>query len=401
MKYINNKSLVFPNDITIEVTRDLNFLLRDVPPYVRGLINKNIKNIGRSKNIDKLRTYLKRFPNVAFIYKMLADEYTAHGKEELYIGLAIKFHKKFPDDFFAKLHRARAHMLQEQREGVSSIYGDNIDLAKTFPDRRLFHIAEMLEFYHFCVRYCLSMGLLDDAIRNEMKLGEVEPNGSTHQNAKRLIEEYKRQRFGLGESGQIKLTTDLKLLLDDFDISGDARKEYEKLHHEYQRLKEPSPEFLVKVQIMVDKYDEMPFFKLLIMDYQAKFGDNQSYANAVEVLFGEHPDFLFGKIEAAQLLLGVRPKDDDKDFYVKEVLKMFGGDFNLKRADTKRNVFHIDEFTKFHFLALRVWLRLGDLPAADDCLKLLENTGTNPIEAKWGKELIDEHNDSLKFQNRN
>lgn len=400
MKYIDNKSLIFEQGTNITVTKDPNFLLRDVPPYVRELIKSSVKDSSKPKYIEKLKKHLKKFPNVAFLYKLLADEYTMQSKEDLFIEFVLRFHKNFPNDFYAKLNRARVYMLQNNPEGVATIYGEDVNIIKAFPNRKEFHYSEILDFLHFAVRYTLFLGLLDDAIRNEMKIAELEPNGSTHKHAKKLIERFKMETSGF-DKFTMSITTDFNEIYPQFDIATEEAKVLETFRKRLSNLKKTSSNVVVELQILADKHPNNPYFKLFIVDYHGKFDNPQAYVENINILNKVHPKFLMAKLKMAQLLLTATAKQVSELELVEKAFKVLDENLEFGRIKPHRELYHIEEALMFQFVALQIWIKFNKLFLADNCLKTLEQIDINSKEYFYGKKLIEDYNRVLKFNNHN
>ncbi len=193
INYVSNKSLIFENDITISITGDIDFLLKEYYPHVQNLLKQCIENVGKSKHEKELQKYIKNFPKVPLFYKLLCDEFFRKGKIESYKRFSISYYKKFPEDFFAVLHMAIVHALNEELNKVKLLYGETITLQFAFPNKTIYHISEIIDFLSFTVSYCLANHALDDAIINENKLGEILKDSTAHKNAKEQIANYKRE----------------------------------------------------------------------------------------------------------------------------------------------------------------------------------------------------------------
>ena len=401
MKIIPNKNILFKNRTRLTVIEGEDYLLKDYFPFVKNLIRESVNNFGTSKNIDNLQKNIKQFPKVAYFYKQIFDEYIQKGDNELAIKYATLFYQRLPDEFFAKLNMARIYGLKGEFDKVTALLGENLELSTAFPEKTEYHITEMVNFLVFRIDYFLMVDRLENAIITEHKLAELIDNEPTHVKAKQRILDYKKRRFNLG-STVLNLTDYRTETYPYYQLTAEQIEVIEGFFKRIHQLSKPEINLLVEIQIQMDKNPGNPHFQNLICEYHHQVLSRDGYIESVDALYKTYPDFMISKIRLAELLLNTRELQTKKEFILSTIIKMFNEDLYFKDICPNREVFlRFDEYIHFQHIALRVWLEKGNLVNADKCLKEIQKSYGPEDLINTCKRLLDNYNESLRFNNFN
>jgi SEC-C motif/Protein of unknown function (DUF1186) len=111
---------------------------------------------GTVQIIKKLERLIEKHPKVPSLYNYLSIAYMIHGnavKFEKINELAIK---KFPDYPLAFINMAIMNIQKGDFDKAETLLGRNMELTDFLPDRQIFHISEVAQYYETTVRYFLN-----------------------------------------------------------------------------------------------------------------------------------------------------------------------------------------------------------------------------------------------------
>jgi tetratricopeptide (TPR) repeat protein len=129
--------------------------------------NKNI--------IDKLIQLIVDFPTVPILKNYLSVAYNVQGNYEKAREANNWILAEHPEYLFAKLNQANVFMDNGEFEKVTQILGDNMEIKLLYPDRELFHLAEVTSFYKVAIRYFCGTNNLNLAINRMEILKKIAP----------------------------------------------------------------------------------------------------------------------------------------------------------------------------------------------------------------------------------
>ncbi|OEJ98819.1 hypothetical protein A8C32_06430 [Flavivirga aquatica] len=398
MKYINDESLFFEQGTQINITRDLNFLLQDIPNSLRTLIDNHTQKPKDPEYLEQIKTAIKEYPKIGFLYKLLVDEY--NDDDELHAKYTISYYEKFPDDFFAKLNMARVFLTQENYNGITSIYGKNISVLYAFPDREQFHYTEIADFIYFIIRYKISVGDIKGALENEKKLAAITSDKGFLEHVNEMIEFYKNELLELNKI-TVLLSYNFNDVYPELGITPEEIEILDDLRDRLYDIESPSPNFVVELQILVDKYPKNPYFKLFIADYYTKLSNHEAFIENINILLKAHPDFLMAKLEMAQLLLTIEAKDRSELELVNDAVRLLDDNLEFQHIKPYRKLYHIEDALMFYFVVLQIHLKYNKLDLAHNCLNIIKHIEEGSREHFLGRKLIDDYNRGVVFNNYN
>jgi tetratricopeptide (TPR) repeat protein len=158
-----------------EVFEIINFKISNDPKDTDGKYNNHpaeINNIivdlyqqalkGSHKVSDKLVKLIEKYPRVAVLYNYLGISYQKQGKMEKSSAVMKKCFSLFPDYLFARLAMAKEYMIQKDFEKADTMLGHK-NLQGLYPERKVFHISEVINFYQCCAHVLITEGKFEAA----------------------------------------------------------------------------------------------------------------------------------------------------------------------------------------------------------------------------------------------
>lgn len=122
-------------------------------------------------------------------------------------------------------------------------------------------------------------------------------------------------------------------------------------------------QILSRVYDAIEKWPENPIFHNYLINVYRNLKDEKKEKEAVRNLVNIFPEYLFGKLSYAELLIGEGKID--------EVPNVFDKQLHLSLAFPKRDVFHISELISFNTLMCLYYMNRNDLTAAYGYRKML------------------------------
>ena len=179
--------------LTIGISEDLTLVHKD---FAKSYYEKTyivLEELGEKKKaFPKLQKMIQKHPCFLPFYGLLIAYCWVHDHEKA-IEWTKRMYEKFPEDFTAKYDA----VIEDNMEGVYSIYGRDIKLSYAYPNRELYHYTEFVNFVFFSVHIFLELDRLFDA---EANLAEIAPFGTDHQTyyvCKEMIDNYKITQVNL------------------------------------------------------------------------------------------------------------------------------------------------------------------------------------------------------------
>jgi tetratricopeptide (TPR) repeat protein len=105
------------------------------------------------KAIVRIKSLLKKYPDVPNLYNHLAVAYSELGDIENVDKTVSKSYKKHPDYIFAKIAFAESCIRNDEIDMIPVIFNRHYDLKSLYPDRDTFHVTEFVAFTYLMGRY--------------------------------------------------------------------------------------------------------------------------------------------------------------------------------------------------------------------------------------------------------
>lgn len=144
--------------ITPEIKKLIEDLYYDVQDKKKGIVNKLLKTI-------------KKYPQVPQFKNYLTVAYNLSGNSKKAYKCNNWILKEHPDYFFGRVNLAAQYFEQKEYDRIPDVMGDLMEIQALYPDRKVFHVSEVMAFNKLAVAYFSATGNLE-AAENRLKIME-------------------------------------------------------------------------------------------------------------------------------------------------------------------------------------------------------------------------------------
>jgi len=117
------------------------------------------KIMAKDKSIVvKLLHWIEKYPDVPQFKNFLCMYYSLTGNNEKAFEVNNELLEQFPDYLYAKINKAQFYLSNNEPEKVPEILGENMELAELYPERKIFHHEEYINFYKTVAEYYCDIG---------------------------------------------------------------------------------------------------------------------------------------------------------------------------------------------------------------------------------------------------
>lgn len=136
-----------------------------LPLAVKEEFNKLHARLHQDPNetITDLKRMIERYPEIPQAYNFLQTAYTLAGDQGSARRMCDEILERFPGHLFGRLALANDYLDQGELERIPEIFENNYDLKLLYPERKRFHISEVLNFSAIMARYFHALGENDRA----------------------------------------------------------------------------------------------------------------------------------------------------------------------------------------------------------------------------------------------
>tara|TARA_R110002050_G_scaffold138576_2_gene262399 strand:+ start:6449 stop:8065 length:1617 start_codon:yes stop_codon:yes gene_type:complete len=137
--------------------------------------------------IDKLLYLIERHPKNPQLKNYLSAAYTSSGNFKKGTEVNEWILKEHPHYLFGLLNKAHQMIDDGKPEMVPGILGKDMELKSLYPDRDLFHLAEVTGFFKLAIMYFAAIGDLEQAETRLQILEEIAPEHPDTESARRHL----------------------------------------------------------------------------------------------------------------------------------------------------------------------------------------------------------------------
>ncbi|KAF0237307.1 MAG: SEC-C motif domain-containing [Prolixibacteraceae bacterium] len=116
-------------------------------------IRDRIEKLKDKRIIGELINLIDEHPEVPMLKNYLAIAYTLRKMDNESKEIVLQTVIDHPDYLFGKIALANLYIDEKRYSEVPAILGNEMDIRKICPDRKTFHLSEMVNFYKVAVRY--------------------------------------------------------------------------------------------------------------------------------------------------------------------------------------------------------------------------------------------------------
>jgi tetratricopeptide (TPR) repeat protein len=154
------ESKAFKKDFGYSVTNETEKLdsLTGITPEIKAVIQKIVEIAQNDKQAALKETIeaIEKYPHIPEFKNYLTVSYKSQGKLEKAYELNMQILKEHPDYLYAKMNLAKEYLYGNDYDSIPAILGEAMDIKALYPNRTLFHIIEMVNFYQIAVQYFIA-----------------------------------------------------------------------------------------------------------------------------------------------------------------------------------------------------------------------------------------------------
>ncbi len=148
--------------VTYEITDEpiLDEAYRRLPKNVKEQLDQLYELVQRRPQaaIPDLLALRERYPKVQPLANYLVVAYNRTGQTEVARQLIVENYRRNPEYLFARVHYAEICLHEGNDAEVAQIFEHKFDLKLLYPERRRFHVSEVVAFFGLLGNYFLTTG---------------------------------------------------------------------------------------------------------------------------------------------------------------------------------------------------------------------------------------------------
>lgn len=139
------------------------------------------------KLIDKLTRLIIQYPDIPMLKNYLSVAYNMQGNIKKAREVNQWILTEHPDYLFAKLNYAHTCIEEKEFDNVPEILGEAMEIKQLYPQREVFHLAEVMAYLSLAVRYFAAIKNLELAENRLNLMKEIDPFNKDTQNAESYL----------------------------------------------------------------------------------------------------------------------------------------------------------------------------------------------------------------------
>ena len=139
--------------------------INHITPDVRRLLQElqpDIEN-GRKYLLKKINRLCLKYPKVPVFKNILSNLYQQQGNMQQAIAVNNWLVKEHPHYLFGKVNLAAEYLHKEEYHKIPEILGKYLEIGALYPERKEFHVEEVMAFNFIVIKYFLSIDKIEDA----------------------------------------------------------------------------------------------------------------------------------------------------------------------------------------------------------------------------------------------
>jgi len=157
------------------IDQPYDFIVSDKPEIINSLFQINdraIKSLQETYNDinstkknkeSKLLAYIQQYPDIPQFKNRLSIYYELKGNREKAKEIKLFTHQQHPDYLFGKIAIALEYFYENKPEEMPALLGEHLELGALYPDRKIFHISEVMNYYKVAALYLNAVDRSDEA----------------------------------------------------------------------------------------------------------------------------------------------------------------------------------------------------------------------------------------------
>jgi len=123
------------------------------------LLEKTYFEVTKKKGNEKeLLRYIEKYPNLPEFKNRLYTFYKVNGMKEKALELNLLTIRQHPTYLFAKLCTALDYYYEKEFSKIPELLGESLQLDRLYPEKKTFHVAEVMNYYKVVALYLNAVG---------------------------------------------------------------------------------------------------------------------------------------------------------------------------------------------------------------------------------------------------
>ncbi len=111
----------------------------------------------------KVKTLIKKYPHVPQFKNFLTAVYDSKGDKNKAYECNKLIQEEHPDYLLGKVNLAAQYFEQKEYDKIPEVLGEQMETQALYPDRKVFHVSEVMAFNRLAVIYYSTIGNLEEA----------------------------------------------------------------------------------------------------------------------------------------------------------------------------------------------------------------------------------------------
>ena len=269
------------------------------------------------KMVEHLHQLIEKYPTVPQLKNYLSVAFHAQGNYEKAVEVNNWALKEHPDYLFARVNMAHAYIGKEDVEKVPALLGHDFELKSLYPDRDLFHLAEVTGYLKIVVRYFASIGNLELAENRLSLLKEIAPDHHDTEQAEVFLWPVRLKNAGarLEEENKNRISPVVNKVVPGNSNHPSPQFNHPHIHNLYQHDVRMSHEMLREI-IALPRHSLIEDLESVLQDAINRYGYFKTLQYTDEThSFALHAFFLLKEIRAEESLKSLLTfLEGDSDF---------------------------------------------------------------------------------------
>ncbi len=160
------------------------------------------------KIIDRLNNLILEFPKSPQLKNFLSVAFSVQGKLNKALEVNDWIITEHPDYLFAKLNKASQYINKAEYEKVLQVLGPRMEIKELYPNREIFHLAEVSGFYKVAINYYAATDNYELAENRLEILKKIAPNHADTEAAEMYVLQMQLRRGAarMAEENKLRIT---------------------------------------------------------------------------------------------------------------------------------------------------------------------------------------------------
>jgi len=156
----------------------------------------HIARKGKRSGLKKIQRQIEKYPRCPQLKNYLTVWYNNTGNSEKSNEANRWLVAEHPDYVFGMVNLANEHLSKSEYELVPDVLGSDMRIDSLFPDRKAFHVDEVIAFLSIAIRYFAAIAEFDRAEEELSELTEVDPYATITSELSREVTRQKMANMG-------------------------------------------------------------------------------------------------------------------------------------------------------------------------------------------------------------